>query len=264
MKMDLPRHFAGVNWRGLYTLCLKETLRFFDSWMQTILGPAITSLLFLAVFALALHGDERRVGDLPFLEFLAPGLIAMTVAQNAFANSSFSILVSKLQGNIVDVLMPPIGPVELTIGYVFGGVARGVVCGIAVAAGMALFVPFSIYDPLILLFHAVCGSMMLSLFGVLAGVISEKFDHIGSITNFIVSPLAFLSGTFYSIANLPEFFQKAALYNPFFYMIDGFRFAFTGHADAAPIVGVLVMTGINLLMLALVYRLISTGYKLKA
>lgn len=262
--MDAPRRFAGINWRGLYTLCLKETLRFVDSWMQTILGPAISSLLFLAVFVLALHGEERMVGDLPFLEFLAPGLIAMTVVQNAFANSSFSILVSKLQGNIVDVLMPPLGAIELTIGYVFGGVARGVVCGVTVAAGMALFVPFSIYDPLVLLFHVVFGSMMLSLFGVLAGVISDKFDHIGSITNFLVSPLAFLSGTFYSIANLPEFFQKAALFNPFFYMIDGFRFGFTGHADAAPIVGVAVMATIDVLMFALVYRMIRAGYKLKA
>jgi len=262
--MELPRRFAGVNWRGLYTLCLKETLRFFDSWMQTILGPAGTSLLFLAVFALALHGDERRVGDLPYLQFLAPGLIAMTVAQNAFANTSFSILVSKLQGNIVDVLMPPLGPVELTIGYVFGGVARGVVCGAAVAVGMAIFVPFGIYDPFILVFHAICGSMMLSLFGVLAGIMADKFDHIGSITNFVVSPLAFLSGTFYSIANLPEFFQKAALFNPFFYMIDGFRFAFTGHADAAPLVGVAVMAAIDLAMLFVVYRLIRSGYKLKA
>jgi ABC-2 type transport system permease protein len=138
------------------------------------------------------------------------------------------------------------------------------VCGLAVAAGMALFVPISIYDPLVLLFHAIFGSMMLSLFGVLAGIISDKFDHIGSITNFLVSPLAFLSGTFYSIANLPEFFQKAALFNPFFYMIDGFRFAFTGHADAAPIIGVAVMTVIDVLMFVLIYRLIRSGYKLKA
>ena len=262
--MDLPRHFAGINWRGLYTMCLKETLRFIDSWTQTILGPAISSLLFLAVFVLALHGEDRKVAGLPFLDFLVPGLIAMTVVQNAFANTSFSILVSKLQGNIVDVLMPPLGAIELAIGYVFGGVARGVVCGLAVAAGMALFVPISIYDPLVLLFHAIFGSMMLSLFGVLAGIISDKFDHIGSITNFLVSPLAFLSGTFYSIANLPEFFQKAALFNPFFYMIDGFRFAFTGHADAAPIIGVAVMTVIDVLMFVLIYRLIRSGYKLKA
>lgn len=262
--MDAPRRFAGINWRGLYTLCLKETLRFFDSWTQTILGPAVGSLLLLAVFVLALHGEERRVGDLPFLQFLAPGLIAMTVVQNAFANSSFSILVSKLQGNIVDVLMPPLGAIELTIGYVFGGVARGVVCGLAVGAGMALFVPFSLYDPLLLAFHAVFGSMMLSLFGVLAGIVSEKFDHVGSITNFLVSPLAFLSGTFYSIANLPEFFQKAALFNPFFYMIDGFRFAFTGHADAAPIVGVAAMLAIDAAMFALIYAMIRSGYRLKA
>ena len=262
--MDAPRRFAGINWRGLYTLCLKECLRFLDSWTQTIIGPAITSLLFLAVFVLALHGEERMVGDLPFLVFLAPGLIAMTVAQNAFANSSFSILVSKLQGNIVDVLMPPLGAIELTVGYVFGGVARGVVCGLAVAAGMLIFVPLSVYDPLLLAFHAVFGSMMLSLFGVLAGIISDKFDHIGSITNFLVSPLAFLSGTFYSIANLPEFFQTAALFNPFFYMIDGFRYAVTGHADAAPIVGAAVMLAIDVAMFVAVYRIIRSGYKLKA
>ena len=262
--MDAPRRYPGVNWRGLYTLCLKETLRFVDSWSQTNVGPAITSLLFLAVFALALGGESRRVGDLPFLEFLAPGLIVMTVAQNAFANSSFSILVSKLQGNSVGVLRPPLGAIELTVGYVFGGVARGIACGIAVAAGMALFVPFGVYDPLLLIFHAVFGSMMLSLFGVLAGIVSDKFDHIGSITNFVVSPLAFLSGTFYSIANLPPFFQTLALFNPFFYMIDGFRFAVTGHADAAPIVGVAVMLAIDVAMFALVYRLIRSGYKLKA
>ncbi len=267
--MDIPRTYDGVNWRGLGTLCYKETLRFFDSWTQTILGPAIGSLLFLAVFELALGGNNggggtRMVGSLPFIDFLVPGLIVMSMAQNAFANSSFSILVSKVQGNIVDVLMPPLGAVELAVGYTAGGIARGLTCGLAVAIGMALFVPLHAAHPASILFAAVFGSMMLSLFGVIAGIVSDKFDHIGSVTNFVVSPLAFLSGTFYSVHNLPPTFQAIALWNPFFYMIDAFRYGMTGHSDGDPLTGVAVLLAMDAFLATLVYLLLRSGYKMKS
>ncbi len=262
--MDLPRQYDGINWRGLGTLCYKETLRFFDSWTQTILGPAIGSLLFLAVFELALGGGTRMIGQIRFIDFLAPGLIVMSMAQNAFANSSFSILVSKVQGNIVDVLMPPLGAIELAVGYTAGGVARGLTCGTAVAIGMAFFVPLQAYHPASILFAAVFGSMMLSLFGVIAGVVSDKFDHIGSVTNFIVSPLAFLSGTFYSVQNLPQPFHEIALWNPFFYMIDGFRYGMTGHSDGDPLTGVAVLLAMDLFLATIVYLLLRSGYKMKS
>jgi ABC-2 type transport system permease protein len=265
--MDIPRQYHGINWRGLGTLCYKETLRFFDSWSQTILGPAIGSLLFLAVFELALGGGSgggatRMIGQVRFIDFLVPGLIVMSMAQNAFANSSFSILVSKVQGNIVDVLMPPLGAVELAVGYTVGGIARGLTCGTAVALGMAFFVPLHAYHPASIVFSAVFGSMMLSLFGVIAGVVSVKFDHIGSVTNFIVSPLAFLSGTFYSVQNLPAPFHEIALWNPFFYMIDGFRYGMTGHSDGDPLTGMGVLFAMDVFLAAVVYLLLRSGYKM--
>lgn len=263
LELVAPRQMGAVNWRGLWELYLKEVRRFIKVWLQTIAAPMVTSLLFLAIFALSLGGNIHQVGGVTFLEFLAPGLIMMTMVQNAFANTSSSVIISKVQGNIVDVLMPPISPAELTVAYALGGMTRGVVVGIAVALGMIFFVPLHAAHPFYILFHAVAASLMLSLLGVLAGVWSEKFDHMAAVTNFIITPLSFLSGTFYSVDRLPEKFQAFAHFNPFFYMIDGFRYGFIAHPDALPLTGLAVVGITDVILLLGCWLLVRSGYKLK-
>jgi len=252
------------NWIGLKTLYLREVRRFMKIKTQTVLAPMITTLLFLAVFTLALGGDVRMVGDIPLTEFLAPGLIMMAIAQNAFANTSSSIVAAKVQGNIVDTLMPPFTAHELTLAIALGGVTRGMFVGFCVAVGMSLFVKLQPIYPLFILYHAFMASLMLALIGTMGGIWSEKFDHIAAVTNFIITPLSFLSGTFYSIHRLPELAQTLAQLNPFFYMIDGFRYGFIGHADASLTTGIGVMAVINAVLWLLCTRMFHVGYKLKA
>ncbi len=259
-----PRHYSTINWVGLWTLYVKEVRRFMSVATQTILAPMVTTLLFLAVFVLALGHAVDEVAGEPYRAFLAPGLIMMAITQNAFANTSSSILISKIQGNIVDLLMPPLTPLERTIGVAGGGLTRGLTVGIATWVAMVPFVPLGIAHPLFILFHAVMASLLMSLVGVLAGVWAEKFDHMAAITNFVVTPAAFLSGTFYSAARLPEFWQGVAHMNPLFYVIDGFRYGFIGHADGSLTAGILVLLGANAVLLWLTHRLFATGYHLKA
>ena len=259
-----PRAIGGVNWVGLWTLYLREVRRFFKVFTQTVAAPVVTTLLFFAIFALALGRAVTHVGDIPFSQFLAPGLIVMAMVQNSFANTSSSIVIAKVQGNIVDTLMPPLSAGELTLAYALGGASRGLVVGLVVAAAIYLFVPFSLAHPFYVLFHGLAASLMLSLLGVIAGIWSEKFDHMAAVTNFIITPLAFLSGTFYSIERLPPFWHLVAQFNPFFYMIDGFRYGCTGYADGHTGVGILVMIGANLGLALLAWRMFKTGYKLKS
>mgnify|MGYP005642317625 FL=1 len=252
------------NWIGLWTLYMREVRRFFKVYTQTLLAPVVTTLLFLAIFSLALGGAARSVGGMPFMVFLAPGLIMMSIAQNAFANTSSSIVIAKIQGNIVDTLMPPFTAHELTLGIALGGATRGICVGVATGIGMSLFVNFSIHNVLFIFYHAVMASLMLSLLGTIGGIWSEKFDHIAAVTNFVITPLSFLSGTFYSIQRLPEAVQIAAHLNPFFYMIDGFRYGFIGHADGSLMGGVVAMAGINVALWSLCTWMFDSGYKLKA
>ena len=253
-----------VNWIGLWTLYLREVRRFIKVYTQTLVAPVVTTLLFLAIFALALGGGTRVVVGLPFLEFLAPGLVVMAIAQNAFANTSSSIVIAKVQGNIVDTLMPPFTAHELTFAIAMGGVTRGVMVGVVVAASMLPFVPMHIHALGFIVYHGFMASLMLSLLGVAGGIWSDKFDHIAAVTNFVVTPLAFLSGTFYSILQLPEAAQIAAHLNPFFYMIDGLRYGVTGHADGSLIAGVFTMAVVNAALWALTTWMFASGYKLKA
>lgn len=248
----------------MWTLYVREVRRFMKVHTQTILAPIVTTLLFLAVFILALGRAEQSVGGVPFVEFLAPGLVMMAIIQNAFANTSSSIVIAKIQGNIVDTLMPPLTSHELTLAIAFGGVTRGIIVGIAVAAVMSLFVSLHVYSFAFILFHGLAASLMLSLLGLIGGIWAEKFDHIAAVTNFIVMPLSFLSGTFYSVEKLSGIFYAAAFFNPFFYLIDGFRYGFIGHADASLTVGVAVMCGVNLGLWILCRWMFATGYKLKA
>jgi ABC-2 type transport system permease protein len=259
-----PRSYGRVNWLGAWTLFLKEVRRFLKVYFQTILAPVVTTLLFLAVFALALGRVAAQVKGVPFVEFLAPGLIMMAMVQNAFANTSSSLIIAKVQGNIVDMLMPPLSGTEQTLAVALGGVARGLTVGAAVTMAMAVFVPMHIHNGALILYHAVMGSLMLSLLGMMGGIWADKFDHMAAVTNFIVTPLSFLSGTFYSIDRLPEGFHAFALVNPFFYMIDGFRAGFIGQSDGSVVTGVLVVALANGVLLAITWRMLATGYKLKA
>jgi ABC-2 type transport system permease protein len=258
-----PRRYGAVNWLGLATLTAREIRRFLKVYTQTVAAPVVTTLLLLSVFALALGGTTREMGGRPFAEFLAPGLIIMAMVQNAFANTSSSLVIAKVQGNIVDSLMPPLSAAELTIGFAAGGVARGLVVGVVVALCLSPFVALGAHAPLLIVLHGVMASLLLSLIGVVGGIWSDKFDHIAAVTNFVVTPLAFLSGTFYTVDRLPEPWHLIALLNPFFYMIDGFRYGFIGHHDSNLALGVAMMLAANGALLWLCHRMFKTGYKLR-
>jgi ABC-2 type transport system permease protein len=261
--MPTPRRFGPVNWLGLWTLYLKEVRRFWNIATQTIAAPVVTTLLFLAIFTLALGSGSVAVAGLPYVEFLAPGLVVMAMTQNAFANTSSSLVIAKVQGNIVDLLMPPLSPAEQTAALALGGLTRGLVVGVAVWLSMVPFAGLHVHKPLMALYFAVMASLLLSLLGVLGGLWSEKFDHLAAVTNFVITPLAFLSGTFYSTERLPEPWLTLAHLNPFFYMIDGFRYGMTGHADGGVGAGMAVMAAANLALALAAHRLFKSGYKLK-
>ncbi len=249
---------------GLWTLYVREVRRFMKVYTQTLLAPVVTTLLFLAVFSLALGQFRPDVHGIPFTEFLAPGLVMMAMMQNAFANTSSSIMIAKVQGNIVDTLMPPFSATELVMGIAGGGMTRGVCVGFTVCVVMSFFVNMQIHNVALIAFHAIAASMMLSLIGIMGGIWADKFDHMAAVTNFVITPLAFLSGTFYSIERLPKFGQVIAHFNPFFYMIDGFRSGFIGHADIDPWAGVIVMTATNAVLWVICTWMFKSGYKLKS
>ncbi len=262
-KLDIPRHYGLINWVGLWNLYLKEVRRFIVVFTQTIMAPVISSLLFLAVFTIALNSSVKYINGIEFASFLAPGLIMMAMVQNSFANTSSSLVIAKVQGNIVDVLMPPLSAFELTLAFGLGGATRGVVVGIVTTIGVSFFVDLNLNHPFFIIFHAIFASLMLSLLGVIGGIWSEKFDHIAAFTNFIIMPFSFLSGTFYSISRLPEIFYNIAFFNPFFYMIDGFRYGFIGISDADPILGIFVMLGVDVFLGIIAWRMFANGYNLK-
>ena len=259
-----PLTHGSVNWLGMGTLFSKEVRRFTKVYLQTLISPMITTLLFLAVFALSVGRVATPVGNVPFLEFLAPGLIMMAMVQNAFANTSSSLTISKIQGNIVDLLMAPLSAAEQVVALTGGGVARGILVGLVVGLSMLPFVPLHMALPGLVLYHAVMGCLLLALLGLMGGIWADKFDHLAAITNFVITPLSFLSGTFYSTEHLPPVFQAIAMANPFFYMIDGFRAGFTGHADGGIATGIAVLAIANVLLLAAAWRMLETGYKLKS
>ena len=254
----------SYNYLSMWTLFKKEVHRFLKVGMQTVIGPAISSLLFLAVFTLALGRSVISINDVTLAEFIAPGLIMMTMLQNSFANSASSIGQSKSQGNIVDILMAPLNDLELTIGYVGGSMARGLICGFVTAIGVTIFVPIQIHSFISLIFYSIMGCVMMGSLGTIVGIWADKWDQQQGITNFIVLPLTFLSGTFYSISRLPDFWQTFAKFNPFFYNIDGFRYAFIGKSDASLLIGSLTLFSINILLVLLCYLIFRSGYKLKS
>ncbi len=259
-----PRSFGAVNWVGLATLVRREVMRFMKIHTQSLLAPMVMTLLFYAIFALAMGGEGRRIGAVPFMHFVAPGLIMMTVAQNAFFNTSVSMVLSKLQGNIVDLLMPPLSALELTLGYTIGGIARGVAVGLLSMAALAFVSDMGIVHAGFVAFYLVIGSTMLALVGLVTGIWAQDFDRLGAIQNFVVMPATFLSGTFFSLSQLPGAWKLVGHLNPFFYVIDGFRYGFTGVAEGSLTAGFLVITGLNIALFAGAYTMFAKGYKLKA
>lgn len=259
-----PRRVGLINWIGLWTLYAKEVHRFVKVAGQTIFAPIVTTLLFLAIFKLALGETRGDIGGLPFEVFLAPGLVMMAVTQNAFANSSSSLLIAKVQGNIVDMLMPPISPAELLIAFAAASVTRGLAVALVVTLAMLPLVDLPLASVPWAIVFVFLASLMMGLIGLLTGLWADKFDHLAFITNFVITPLAFLSGTFYSIDRLPEFAQGIAHVNPFFYAIDGFRHAMIGQGDTSLALGGIVLAAINVALGLWALQLLRRGYKLKS
>lgn len=258
------RRFGRVNWLGLSTLAQREIRRFLAVWTQTLAAPLVTAGLFLTIFSLAIGPSRGDVMGVPFLHFLAPGILTMTVIQNAFANTSSSLVISKVQGNIVDTLMPPLSALELVLGYLAGGLVRGLIVAVAIWSAMALFVGLGLAHPLTALTFITLGALFLGGLGILAGVVSQKFDQMAAITNFIITPLSFLSGTFYSVENLPQWFKVLTHLNPVFYLIDGVRYGVIGTSDSSPVLGLAVMVAATLAVNVFVWRLFKRGTKLKS
>jgi ABC-2 type transport system permease protein len=258
------RRFGQVNWLGLWTLSKREVLRFTAVWTQTLLAPLVTAGLFLVIFTIAIGPRRGEVMGVPFTDFIAPGILMMTVIQNAFANTSSSIVISKVQGNIVDTLMPPLSAGELVIGYLSGGIARGTAVAVAIALGLWLLLGVTPEHPLLALLFVVLGSAFMSALGMLAGIFAEKFDQMAAITNFIVTPLAFLSGTFYSVEALPPGLYQVTHVNPVFYLIDGARFGMLGVSDSTPLKGFVIAFGATLTVCLVAWLMFRRGYRLKA
>ena len=257
---------SGVNWGGLKTLYIKEVRRFFKVQMQTVWAPAVTTLLYLAIFTIALGGSGRRVMGYHFADFIGPGLIAMAMLQAAFANASFSLLVGKIQGNIVDYLMPPLSTGELIAGLVGAAVTRAFFVGFAVWLAMLLWPDVSVMPkhPFWILWFGLMGSLLLAFLGLMTSLWADKFDHAAAVTNFVVTPLSLLSGTFYSVEQLAPSFRAISHANPFFYVISGFRYGFLGITDSPLIVGAVGLLVLNLIMWGACYSLLRSGWKIKA
>jgi ABC-2 type transport system permease protein len=261
----------GVNWIGVWALYMKGVRRFLKVQTQTVWAPAVTTLLFLIIFTLAMGRSGRVVLGVPFATFVAPGLIVMGMMQNAFADSVFSFLSGKIQGTIVDLLMPPLSAAELMVGIVGAAITRAIMVGFALAAAMAFYPGVSLHvaHPWAVAWFGLMGATMLAVLGLLTSIWAEKFDHAAAVTNFVVAPMSLLSGTFYVIHNLAPTFQAISRVNPFFYVISGFRFGFLGVSDIGDSNQAVVMSALGLGLFVLVlsaatYAILRSGWKLKS
>lgn len=266
LSSDTPmgtRRFGRINWLGLLTLAERENRRFLSVWTQTLMAPLITAGLFMIIFSIAIGPRRGDVMGVPFTTFIAPGILMMTVIQNAFANTSSSIVISKVQGNIVDTLMPPLSGGELVLGYLAGGVGRGVIVALAICLGLILVLGIVPVHPIWTLSFMVLGAAFMSGVGIVAGIFANKFDQMAAITNFVVTPLAFLSGTFYSVEALPPGLYTITHFNPVFYLIDGVRFGVIGVSDGPPMLGLAVSVTATLVICLVAWRMLAIGYRLK-
>ena len=258
------RRFGLINWVGAWTLYKKEVLRFLIVWIQTIFSPLISSLLFLLVLSLAIGADRGDILGVPFITFLAPGLISMQVIQQSFSHSSSSFMIGKIQGNILDLLYAPLSAAEVTVSISLAAVTRSVMIAAVSIIVFKLIIKIEITNHLLLVIFTLLSSFILGNIGIIAGLWAEKFDHMATVTNFVIVPLSFLSGTFYSIDRLPEFLQIVSKANPFFYMIDGFRYSFIGQADGSITIGLVYLTILSVVSWFITYLLYKNGYKIKS
>jgi ABC-2 type transport system permease protein len=257
-----PRDYHGVNWAGLKTLYLREVRRFLKVGGQTLAAPVVTALLYMLIFVVASAGAQPIHGT-PYGAFVAPGLIMMQILNNAFANSSSSLIQAKFNGLMGDFLTPPLSPMEHVAGFGGGAATRGLVVGAVTLVAVLPFARIGVAHPWAIAFYGIGASLMLGFLGIMAGLWAEKFDHIAVVTNFIVMPMTFLSGTFYLVERLPEPFRTFSHFNPFFYLIDGFRYGFLGHAEGSLAVGMIMTVVLTAALGFGCWRMFVTGYKIK-
>ena len=254
----------GINWVGAYSLYIKETLRFLNVFGQTIIGPIVTAILFLLVISLAIGNERSNVLGVPFIEFLAPGLIAMQVIQQAFSHSSSSLLMGKVMGNIVDLIGAPLSAGEVSLSIIFASVTRALTISIISIIIFSLIIEIEIKNYVVFILYLFFSSFIMGAAGFIAGLWADKFDHMATVTNFIIVPLSFLSGTFYSVDRLPELLKTLSYYNPFFHMIDGFRYSFINNMDGSITFGLMYLTILSIIIWYIAYLLYKKGYKIKS
>ena len=258
------KKFGYFNWLGFFTLYQKEILRFLKVMIQTIISPLVSAILFLIVLSLAIGNDKGEALGFPFITFLAPGLIAMQIIQQAFSHTSSSIMIGKIQGNIVDILYAPLSASEVTLATILAGVTRSFIIAAVSILIFSLLIDLEYYNFYYIIIYTFLGSFILGAVGFVIGLWAEKFDNMASATNFIIVPLSFLSGTFYSIKKLPEILQEISEWNPFFYMIDGFRYGFLGVSDGSIKFGLSYLITLSILTWFASYILFKKGYKIKS
>jgi ABC-2 type transport system permease protein len=257
-----PREYPGVNWEGLKTLYLREVRRFLKVGMQTLAAPVVTALLYMLVFVVAVGGG-RAIHGVPYGAFVAPGLIMMQILGNAFSNASSSLLQAKFNGLMGDFMTPPLSPVEQVVGFSLGAASRGILVGAVAGLAVMPFTRIPMAQPWAVLYFGLGAALIMGFLGIMAGLWSEKFDHIAAVTNFVIMPMTFLSGTFYLIDRLPEPFRSASKFNPFFYLIDGFRYGFIGYAEGSLAIGAAMTAALVAGFGWVCLWMFQTGYKIK-
>jgi len=258
------KKFGYINWIGVWTLYKKEVLRFLVVVIQTIISPLVTSLLFLLVLSLAIGNEKGNVLGFPFISFLAPGLIAMQIIQQGFSHSSSSIMIGKIQGNIVDILYAPLTASEITLAINLAACTRSIMIAVVSIVVFYFIIDLEFHNFFYIFIYTFLGSFILSSIGIIIGLWADKFDHMASATNFIIVPLSFLSGTFYSIDRLPDILKQVSEMNPFFYIIDGFRYGFLGTADGSIQFGLFYLIILSWATWFAAYILFKKGYKIKS
>ena len=253
-----------INWYGMFYLTMRETRRFLKVYNQTIFTPAVSALLFLTIFMLATGGSRHEISGVKFLNFIGYGLIIMSIMQQSFSNSSSSVIMHKIMGYINDILMPPLGSFEIVFAFTLGAVLRGLMVGVTVALVLVPFIDYTLIHPMLIVVYSFLACGLLGQLGLLAGLASNSFDQVVAFTSYVITPLSFLSGTFYSVKALPMIFQYINVANPFFYAIDGFRYCLTGHSDGSIELGLAILVLGNIMLFLALCKLIDIGWRIKA
>jgi ABC-2 type transport system permease protein len=254
---------AIMNVRGTYTLCRRETLRFKSVWLQTILGPVISVLLFVIVFAAALGRGDIVINGTSYVAFIVPGLVLMAMLQNAYANTSSSLLIAKVSGTIVDVLMAPLAPFELVIGYAAAAVFRAFIIAVLLVLAVSPFVDLAVRSWPLLIAVGLLASTAFAVLGILNGIVATRMEHVAGASTILIAPLTMLAGTFYSVSSLAEPFRSISYLNPVFFLVDSFRSAFTGVSEAAPVLTLLGLVAVNIMLTWVTILILRSGYRLK-